>query len=351
MTQTNYRQLYSSGSEPNAVYLLGEGTVYFFVTETDKYALKGSGLILGTSEIILSRVGGIHTGRIESTVLDPTAVVKKIEAEKFMNNITVYSYILNSCMVMAKQVALTNEIIRKNTESLAGNEKKLKELSIEYFRIISALRKEYDKRRLPYLKELISKYETSLTCKRGEAFERTLEPERIASTDSLKGRHREIPQGTIICKEGTVGDEMYILNSGSLEVLIGGNRVTTISEPGTIIGEMALLLGDARAATLRAMNNVVVTPIKKSDLKEIAEKESNIFLSIAIAIAKRHYFNVQKIHSINEIIISREIDRTKESDEKKMIELHRTQSELSSLKNEISKLVDTKGADFLQGLV
>lgn len=351
MTQGTYKQLYSSGSKADAVYLLNEGTVYYFVTETDKYALKGSGLLLGASEIILSRAAGMETGRLENAIMDSTAAVKKIEAEKFMDNIFVYSYILNSCMVMAKQVALTNEIIRKNTESLAGHEKKLKELSIEYFRIISALRKEYDKRRLPYLKELVTKYETSLTCKRGEAFERTLEPERVASTESLKGRHREVPQGTILCKEGTVGDEMYILNSGSLEVLIGGNRVTTISEPGTIIGEMALLLGDKRAATLRAMNNVVVTPIKKSDLKDIAEKESGLFLSIAISIARRHYFNVQKIHSINEVIISREIDRTKETDEKKMIELHKATSELSSLKNDISKLIDTKGADFLQGLV
>lgn len=350
MTQETYKQLYSSGSKANAVYLLNEGTVYYFVTETDKYALKGSGLLLGASEIILSRAAGIETGRIESAIMDSNAVVKKIEAEKFMDNIFMYSYILNSCMVMAKQVALTNEIIRKNTESLAGHEKKLKELSIEYFRIIAALRKEYDKRRLPYLKELITKYETSLTYKRGEAFERTLEPERVSSTESLKGRHREVSSGTILCKEGTVGDEMYILNSGSLEVLIGQNRVTTISEPGTIIGEMALLLGDKRAATLRAMNNVVVTPIKKSDLKDIAEKESGLFLSIAISIARRHYFNVQKIHSINEVIISRELDRSKESDEKKIIELHKATSELSSLKNDISRLVDAKGADFLQGL-
>ena len=254
-------------------------------------------------------------------------------------------------MVMAKQVALTNEIIRKNTQSLTGNDKKLKELSVEYYRIIAALKKEYDKRRLPYLKELITKYETSLTYKRGEAFERTIEPERVASTESLQGRHREVPPGTILCKEGTVGDEMYILNSGSLEVLIGGNRITTISEPGTIIGEMALLLGETRAATLKAMNNVVVTPIKKSDLKDISEKESGIFLSIAISLARRHYFNVQKIHSINEAIISREIDRTKEGDEKIMIELHKASSELSSIKNDISKIIDSKGADFLQGLV
>jgi CRP-like cAMP-binding protein len=351
MTQGTYQQLYSSGAKADAVYLLNEGTVYYFVTETDKYALKGSGLIIGASEIILSRAAGMETGRIENAIMDANAAIKKIEAEKFMNNIFHYSYILNSCMVMAKQVALTNEIIRKNTQSLTGNDKKLKELSVEYYRLIAALKKEYDKRRLPYLKEIITKYETSLTYKRGEAFERTIEPERVASTESLKGRHTEVPQGTILCKEGTVGDEMYILNSGSLEVLIGGNRITIISEPGTIIGEMALLLGETRAATLKAMNNVVVTPIKKSDLKDIAEKENSIFLSIAISIARRHYFNVQKIHSINEAIISREIDRTKEGDEKVLIELHKASGELSSLKNDITKIIDSKGADFLQGLV
>ncbi|MCX7679395.1 MAG: cyclic nucleotide-binding domain-containing protein [Spirochaetes bacterium] len=350
MSQTTYRQLYLLGSKPNAVYLLNEGTVYFYVTETDKYALKGSGLIVGTTEIILSRAAGIETNRIESAVLDSDADVKKIDVEKYMNNIFSYSYILNSCMVMAKQVALTNEIIRKNSELLSGHTKKLKEISVEYYQIITALQREYHKRRLPYLKELITKYQPSLTYKRGEALQKTIEPERTAPVESLKSRMREIPPGTILCKEGTIGDEMYILNSGTLEVLVGDNRVTTISEPGTIIGEMALLLGEKRAATLRALNTAIVTPINKQDLKEIAEKENKLFLSIAISLARRHDFNVKKIHSINEMLITREIDEVKGS-EYQIMELHKAKSELSSLKSDIEKLINTKKADFLNELV
>ncbi|MCM8761499.1 MAG: cyclic nucleotide-binding domain-containing protein, partial [Candidatus Omnitrophica bacterium] len=110
------------------------------------------------------------------------------------------------------------------------------------------------------------------------------------------------PGGSLYAIVGPLGHATEIKNYGNVIIVGGGvgiaeiypvakalkeagNRVTTISEPGTIIGEMALLLGDKRAATLRAMNNVVVTPIKKSDLKDIAEKESSLFLSIAISIA------------------------------------------------------------------
>lgn len=351
MASVSYQQLYLAGSKPDAVYLLNKGTVYFYISAADKYALRGSGLILGSTEIILSRAAGIETNRIESAVLETNASVKRIGIEKYMNNLLSYSYLLNSCMVMAKQVSLTNEIIRKNSELLSGHIKKLTEIAVEYYKIISELRKEYHKRRLPYLKDLITKYETSLTYKRGEAFQKTIEPERTAPVESLKSRMREIPAGTILCKEGTEGDEMYILNSGTLEVLVGENRITTLSEPGTIIGEMALLLGERRAATLKAINNVVVTAIKKSDLKEIAEKENKLFLSIAISLARRHHFNVEKIQNMNNMIISREIDHSMGNEEQQLLALHKASSELSSLKNDIEKLINSKEADFLKGLI
>jgi CRP-like cAMP-binding protein len=352
MTQGNYIQLYSTGSRPEAAYLLGDGTVYFFSSDTDKYAVKGKNLIVGAAELILNSAGGMDTGRMETAVMDPSTAIKKIPADKFIESLKSYSFILNACMVMAKQVALTNEIINRNTNSLQGDEKKLKELSVEYYRIVTALKAEYNKRKLPFIKDVFTKYEASLVFKRGEAFGRSLEPERAASAaPALKGRYRDIAPGETICQEGTMGDEMYVLHSGTIDIVIGGNRVASIAEQGAIIGEMALLLGEKRTATLKARNNVVITGISKSDLKEISEKDGSLFLTIAVSLAKKHYFNIEKIHSVNGMIIERELEGRRDDEAKRMMEMNKAKNELSSLKNDISKLVDSKGADYLQCLV
>ncbi len=351
MTRANYIRLYSAGDAPDAAYLLGSGTMYFFSSQTDRYAIKGTNLIVGATELILGSAAGVDTVRLETAVMEQGSQVKKISAGKFIDNLDSYSFILNTCMVLAKQVSLTNEIISRNIEAMREDDRKLKEISVEYYRTIASVRKEYDKRKLPYLKEIIVKFENSLVYKRGEAFDRSLEPERVAPMTTMKDRYRDIAPGEMICQEGTAGDEMYVLHSGTLEVLIGGNQVATLSEPGTIIGEMALLLGEKRTASLRSKNNVVITGITKNDLKEIAEKERGLFLSIAISLAKKHYFNIDKIHRVNELVIEKELEGRVEDVDKKMQELNKSRSELSSLKNEVEKLIDTKGADYLQGLV
>ena len=250
MTSGNYFKLYTMGSVPSEAYLLNQGNVYFFATETDKYLVKGNNLILGASELILDKLGGISTNRMETAVTDHDSVIKKIPREKFFASMNNFSFLINASMVIAKQVLLTNQIIQKTTAGLEGNEKKLKELAIEYYRIVHRLKTEYDKRRLPWLNSLIQKYETSLLCKRGEALEKTAEPMKISTPIMLSDTTLELEKDSVLCEEGSMGEEMYILQSGTVDVLINGNRVTSISESGYVFGEMALLLGEKRSATL-----------------------------------------------------------------------------------------------------
>ncbi|WP_423065326.1 Crp/Fnr family transcriptional regulator [Devosia sp. CN2-171] len=58
--------------------------------------------------------------------------------------------------------------------------------------------------------------------------------------------------GTQLTTEGTRSGQLYILESGRLKVARGGVTLATISEPGAIIGEMAVLLGIPHSATVTA---------------------------------------------------------------------------------------------------
>jgi CRP-like cAMP-binding protein len=348
MAEKNYFKLYSMSAEPLDAYLLVEGNVYFFASEVDKYAITGNNLIIGSTEIILSNILDLKTPRIETAIADSAAKIKKIPINQFMQSLEKYSFILNISMVLAKQVHLTNEIINKNLSSMKGDEKKSKENAIEFYRIVRILKKEYDNRKLPWLKELVVKYENTLTFKRGETFDKSSEPTKLTTKISLTEKYIEYPIGSVICDEDTSGEEMYILQSGTIDVFIKNNRVATISEQGSVFGEMALLLGEKRTATLKAKNNVVLTVIKKNEIKDTAEKQNDIFIGIASSLAKKHYFNVEKINGVNKLIIEQTLSEDKSSKEKRMMETSRITNDLLSLKKDITDLAESKEAEFLK---
>uniref|UniRef100_A0A2H1VNZ1 DNA 3'-5' helicase n=1 Tax=Spodoptera frugiperda TaxID=7108 RepID=A0A2H1VNZ1_SPOFR len=62
--------------------------------------------------------------------------------------------------------------------------------------------------------------------------------------------------GETVIRQGDEGDNFYIIDSGEVEVLVNGEPVTTIGEGGSF-GELALIYGTPRAATVRAR-----TPLK-----------------------------------------------------------------------------------------
>merc|ERR1719192_2625540 len=63
--------------------------------------------------------------------------------------------------------------------------------------------------------------------------------------------------GEVIIKQGDEGDNFYIIDSGEVEVFVNGERVITIGEGGSF-GELALIYGTPRAATVKACTSTDV---------------------------------------------------------------------------------------------
>jgi len=57
--------------------------------------------------------------------------------------------------------------------------------------------------------------------------------------------------GEILFNEGDIGDKMYVLLEGTVDVTIGGNVVET-AEKGALLGEIALIEQAPRSATVTA---------------------------------------------------------------------------------------------------
>lgn len=69
---------------------------------------------------------------------------------------------------------------------------------------------------------------------------------------------RTLPDGSVLLAEGATTGRVYILVSGAIEVLRGGTQVTVLAEPGSLVGEMSVLLGTPHTATARTLGETVV---------------------------------------------------------------------------------------------
>ncbi len=343
-------KLYSAESEPDCAYFLSSGTVYLYASKMDKYAIKGQNLIVGSTELLMNRFQNQNTLRIETAIASKDSSVKKIPLEKFLSGMESFSFIINASIVLAKQVLLTNRIINKNIETLDGKERQFRELSIQFYKAVTMLNQEYEKRKLPWMTEVVKKYTGSLTYKKGEAFHRSQDSITIESANQLSDKMVEFPRGSVICEENTTGEEMYILQTGSIDVEIGGNRVATIDRKGTVFGEMALLLNEKRTATLKSNNNAVLTVIKKKELKEICEKQQDLLKNVSCSLAQKHYYNIIKINTINKSLIDQHLNSEKGED-KTIGQAERLKAEIGKLKNELGELNYKKKAEFLKPII
>ena len=75
--------------------------------------------------------------------------------------------------------------------------------------------------------------------------------------DSCVGAKRQdFALGTILLSEGDTSGKLYVLAEGTVEVLRGDTPVAIVGGPGSIFGEMSVLLNRPHTATVRAASPV-----------------------------------------------------------------------------------------------
>lgn len=100
--------------------------------------------------------------------------------------------------------------------------------------------------------------------------------------------------GEVVFSEGDAGDAWYVLYSGGVEVLKqsaeGENVIATLG-PETCFGEISILDGRPRSATVRASGDSVVFRIPRSAFEELIKKNDlvayKLLYHMAILLAER----------------------------------------------------------------
>jgi glucose-6-phosphate 1-dehydrogenase len=94
--------------------------------------------------------------------------------------------------------------------------------------------------------------------------------------------------GEEIVRKGDVGDEMYFISRGTVEVLDGDGKVLRTMGEGDFFGELALLSNEPRSATVRAMTPCDLFVLNKADFNR-ALKEYPQFAESVNEVARTRY--------------------------------------------------------------
>jgi CRP/FNR family transcriptional regulator, cyclic AMP receptor protein len=94
--------------------------------------------------------------------------------------------------------------------------------------------------------------------------------------------------GAVILTEGERLGKIYILAEGQVEVIRERTQVTHIDEPGSIFGEMSVLLDMPHSATVKALSPTKLYEIP--DALTFLDKRPEFSLHIATMLARRLYY-------------------------------------------------------------
>jgi len=100
-----------------------------------------------------------------------------------------------------------------------------------------------------------------------------------------------IDAGDCLFRRGDQGDALYVVKSGLMEALINeagqSTRIVATFGPGEFFGEVALLLGEPRSATVQARVDSCLIVLARSDFEALLWENPQIALSIHRALSRR----------------------------------------------------------------
>jgi CRP-like cAMP-binding protein len=105
--------------------------------------------------------------------------------------------------------------------------------------------------------------------------------ELARATEDLK-----IAAGTVLCKEGSLGREFFVIVDGVAEVTKGGKRLAT-RQAGEFFGEIALITTTKRTATVTAKTPIRCFILTRGDFRRVLDESPTVERKVMQALAER----------------------------------------------------------------
>jgi potassium-dependent mechanosensitive channel len=117
----------------------------------------------------------------------------------------------------------------------------------------------------------------------------------FATLDDIALRHiietgyrQTLAANEVICRENAPGDSFYIILSGSVDVYVESiDKHVAVREAGEFIGEMSLLMGTPRTATLQTLTETTLFVVDRLNLQSLLQKQPELADRISAELAQR----------------------------------------------------------------
>jgi CRP/FNR family cyclic AMP-dependent transcriptional regulator len=125
--------------------------------------------------------------------------------------------------------------------------------------------------------------------------------------DYCKGRKAQsFDSGSVLISEGGEEHKLFVLIEGQVEVLRRDTQVSYIDEPGSLFGEMSVLLDMPYSATVKALSPVKAYVI--DDPLAFLGSQSEIALELAALLARRLYYTTSYLVDLQQQAAGRRED-------------------------------------------
>ena len=102
---------------------------------------------------------------------------------------------------------------------------------------------------------------------------------------------REVRAGDAVFRKGDPGDALYIVASGTVEAVLDegstSERVVSSFVPGDVFGEMALITGQRRSATVRARTEARLLTLAKTHFDAAMARDASLGIKLSQSLSRR----------------------------------------------------------------
>ncbi len=121
------------------------------------------------------------------------------------------------------------------------------------------------------------------TLQRSPLFEMLSQPELLLLAEL--SRERKFAAGEVIFEEGDLGDALFVIGAGEVEVVRGKSVLATLKAP-QFFGEMSLVDKEYRSATVRARSEAVLLQLTAENLTTFRKNFRDGFTFVVVNIAR-----------------------------------------------------------------
>jgi len=119
---------------------------------------------------------------------------------------------------------------------------------------------------------------------------------------SGRAQSRQYPRNTIVLAEGQPGNELLIVESGRIKVYVsnadGRELVLYHAGAGDYVGELSIIDGESRSATVKTMEKSSFLVLNQNDLRELMQRDPDFAMVIVQTLTRKLRIATDQVRSL-----------------------------------------------------